>query len=108
MVDFKKQTSLILILSLFLSLIPNFLYNENREVFASEENPCEDASCPNGCAGAVYDEDSETCVCPDCSISCPWEAGQLLTKLVSLCQKPENGIAESKFQLERWRMELLF
>jgi len=80
MVDFKKQTSLILILSLFLSLIPNFLYNENRGVLASDE--CGDPSlCPEECTGgAVYDEDSETCVCLDCSISCPWGGGPVINK----------------------------
>ena len=80
MVKLKKQTSLILILSLFLSLIPNFLYNENREVFASDE--CGDPSlCPDECTeGAVYDENSETCVCIDCSISCPWEGGSVINK----------------------------
>jgi len=78
MVSFKKQIFLILILSLFLSLIPNFLYNESREVFASEE--CKDVSCPSGCTGAVYDDRSETCVCINCSISCPWSGGTVINK----------------------------
>ena len=78
MVKLRKQISLILILSLFLSLIPNFLYNGSREVFASDE--CGDTSlCPEECTGgAVYDENSETCVCIDCSFSCPW-GGELVT-----------------------------
>jgi len=76
MVKLKKQISIILVLSFFLSLIPNFLYNESREILASE--PCEDDSCPQEkfffCdSDPVYDERSETCVCTNCSVYCPWE-----------------------------------
>jgi len=75
----KKPIAIILILAFFLSLIPNFLYNGSREVFASEE--CVDVSCPDECTeGAAYDENSETCVCIDCSFSCPWGGGLVINK----------------------------
>ncbi len=59
MVKLKKQIALILILSFFLSLIPNFLYNEGR-VFAD---------CPAGCTPG--ERDGET-YCINCPISCQW------------------------------------
>ena len=69
MVRFKKQISIILILSFFLSLIPNFLYNERGRIFAGED-PCKDVSCPPGCPEPKYDERTDSCSCINCPIPC--------------------------------------
>jgi len=66
----KKQVAIILILSSFLSLTPNFLYTKEREVFAGED-PCKDVSCPPGqdCE-RHYDKNTDQCVCINCQIPC--------------------------------------
>jgi hypothetical protein len=71
MVKLKKQIVTILIFSLFLSLILNFLYTKEREVFAEEE-PCENVSCPSECPDSepVYDEKTDSCSCINCQIPC--------------------------------------
>ena len=69
MVKLKKQTAIILILSFFLSLTPNFLYTKERGVFAAD-NPCEDVSCPPGCPELEYDEKTDSCSCINCPIPC--------------------------------------
>lgn len=57
-IGFKKTLLVILILSFSLSLIPNFLYNEDRVL----------AACPAGCTSKI--EDGET-YCINCPIACP-------------------------------------
>ena len=79
MVKLKKQIAIILIFSLFLSLIPNFLYNERGGVFASED-PCKDVSCPPGCPEPKYDEKTDSCFCINCQIPCKIEAKTFTNK----------------------------
>ncbi len=69
MVKLKKQISIILILSLFLSLIPNFLYTREKGVFATD-NPCQNVSCPPGCPEPEYDKKTDSCSCINCPIPC--------------------------------------
>ena len=81
MVSFKKSTTIILVFSLFLSLIPNFLYTGERGVFADEEeNPCEGLVCPENCFGPEYDEKSGVCVCYNCPTFCETEIGNFTNK----------------------------
>jgi hypothetical protein len=63
MVRLKKQISIILILSFFLSLIPNFLYTKSEEAFAKD--------CPPDCDKVCRDE-VDACGCINCPISCQW------------------------------------
>jgi len=67
MVNFKKQISIILILSFSLSLIPNFLYNEGGVL----------AGCPAGCT--PEERDGET-YCINCQIPCKIEAKTFTNK----------------------------
>ena len=79
MVGFKKQISIILILSLFLSLTPNFLYNGGREILAgctTDEScticpPGTKCPCPSGCDGRCS---KGQCLCFDCPLPgrCNW------------------------------------
>jgi len=83
MVSFKKSTIIILALSLFLSLIPNFLYTGERGVSADEEeNPCEGLGlvCPENCSGPEYDKKSGVCVCYNCPTFCETEIGNFTNK----------------------------
>jgi len=81
MVSFKKSTIIILVFSLFLSLIPNFLYTGERGVSADEEeNPCEGLFCPENCSGPEYDEKSGVCVCYNCPTFCETEIGNFTNK----------------------------
>lgn len=67
MVKLKKQIAIILILSLFLSLIPNFLYNGGRA----------SADCPTGCT--PEEKDGET-YCINCPIPCQWGMEEVTNK----------------------------
>lgn len=91
MVRLKKQIAIILIFSLFLSLIPNFLYTREREVFAEEER-CENVSCPPGCPDSkpVYDEKTDSCSCINCQISCELETKTFVNKSC----RPLEGTSE--------------
>jgi len=67
MVKFKKQILIIPIIIFFLSLVPNFLYNEGRVL----------AGCPTGCT--PEERDGET-YCINCPIPCKLEAKTLTNK----------------------------
>jgi len=69
MVNKKNLIPIIVLLSLFLSLIPNFLYTKEGRVFATD-NPCKDVSCPPGCPDPKYDEKTDSCSCINCPIPC--------------------------------------
>ncbi len=70
MVKLKKQIAIILILSFSLSLIPNFLYNEERKAWANDGGPCEGVTCPDlDCEKAPHEE-TNTCSCINCPIEC--------------------------------------
>ncbi len=74
MVNFKKTISIILILSVFLSLSIGFLYNKNSALAEDDEDFCAEFSCPAECSeGPVYNENTDSCSCINCEISC--EAG---------------------------------
>jgi len=70
MVKLKKQTAIILILTLSLSLTPNFLYNKGRGVSA-------EITCPPGCE--VIEKEGET-YCINCPIECKFGTETVINK----------------------------
>jgi len=76
MVNKKSLISIIVLLSLFLSLTPNFLYNEGGAL----------ASCPQGCT--EKEKEGET-YCIDCPIKCQWNKKEV--KTLSCLPEEETG-----------------
>lgn len=74
MVKLKKQISIILILSLFLSLIPNFLYNERGRILANGICPypdCKEVAEGEPCCDVIKKDGEKYCT--NCPIPCEIE-----------------------------------